>query len=171
MKLTLLIALGALVAMSAAAADDKPYASNAAEKLMADACATARKDSKLVFVASGFKECGWCRVFEKYHALPEVSQILGKYLVNVKIDTTYMPDGKEVFSKMAKPSAPSWVIVTPDRKPIVDSYADSGNVGYPVEPNEIAHYVKALKQAAPKITEDEIKTLSTHLRKLGGKDS
>src|SRR5688572_8441250 len=144
MKVTMLMAVGALVIGHHAFAGDKPYAADAAEKLMAEACATAKKESKLVFVASGFKECGWCRVFEKYHALPDVSQILGKYYVNVKIDTTYMPDGKEVFSKMAKPGAPSWVIVTPDRKPIIDSYAEKGNVGYPAAPHEIAHYVKAL---------------------------
>ena len=171
MKFAMLIVMGALLAGGVVGAnvEEKPYAVDAAETLMAEACARAKKESKLVFVASGFKECGWCRVLEKYHALPDVSQILGKYYVNVKIDTTYMPDGRKVFSKLAKPGAPSWVIVTPEREAIVDSYAESGNVGYPAAPHEIAHYVKALKQATPKISEEEIKTLSGHLQRLGGK--
>ena len=169
MKFTIAMLLITLPVALCTAAEEKPYAADAAEKLLADACAKAKKESKLVFVASGFKECGWCRVFEKYHALPEVSQILGKHYVNVKIDTKYMPDGNAVFSKLAKPGAPSWVIVTPDRKPVIDSYAESGNVGYPMEPHEIAYYVKALKKATPKISEKELDTLGGCLRRKGEK--
>src|SRR5688572_20613835 len=110
------------------AAEETKYAPDAAELLLKDASKRAQRESKLVFVAPGYKECSWCRVFEKYHALPEVAQILTNYYVIVKIDTKYMPDGNAVFSKLAKPGAPSWVIIAPDRKPIVDSYANGENV-------------------------------------------
>jgi len=168
MKFLPQLLLAIFVALHAVAAETN-YAPNAAEKLLSDACAKAKRESKLVFVASGFKECGWCRVFERYHARPEVSEILGKYYVIVKIDTHYMPDGKEVFSKLAEPGAPSWVIITPDRKPIVDSYASTGNVGYPLEPHETDHYLKALKKATPQITDDELKTLAEQIKRAAGK--
>jgi hypothetical protein len=80
-----------------------------------------------------------------------------------------MPDGNAVFSKLAKPGAPSWVIITPDRKPIVDSYAEGENVGYPLEPKETDHYLKALKKASPKITDAQLKTLSAAIKQAAGK--
>lgn len=123
----------------------------------------------MVFVKSGFPECGWCRVFDRYHGTHDVQQIMGKYYVTVKIDTRYMPDGKAAFSKLAKPGAPSWVIITPEKKVIIDSYAPKGNVGYPLEPDETAYYTAALKKATPKITDPELQMLSQQIRKAAGK--
>jgi hypothetical protein len=170
MKVLIPILLTALFSLPATAAEEK-YAPDAATRMLQDACEKAKRDAKLVFVVSGFKECSWCRVFERYHATPEVAQIIGKYYEVVKIDTTYMPDGKVVFSKLAQPGAPSWVIITPERKVIADSYAKTGNVGYPVEPHESDHYLKALKKATPQITEPELKTLAEQIQKAAGRRS
>jgi hypothetical protein len=89
--------------------------------------------------------------------------------VVVKVDTSYMPDGKEVFTKVAEPGSPSWVIVGADRKSIIDSYDKGNNVGYPYQPDEVAHYVKALKQATPAITNPEIDTLKEKLAQAAKK--
>ena len=168
MKLAMQLLLVTSLAAPAIAEETK-YAPDAAELLLTDACKTAKRESKLVFVASGFKECGWCKILEKYHARPEVAQVLTNYYVLVKIDTKYMPDGNAVFSKLANPGAPSWVIITPDRKPIVDSYAEGENVGYPLEPKETDHYLKALKKASPKITDAQLKTLAAAIKQAAGK--
>lgn len=160
--------LTGLVALHAAA-DEISYAQDAASRLLADACNRAKQDSKMVFVTSGFKECGWCRVFERYHALPEVKQILDELYEVVKIDTKYMPDGRDVFSGLAKPGAPSWVIITPERKVVVDSYSPSGNVGYPLRSHETDHYLKALKAATPRITDQALRELSDQIHVAAGK--
>ena len=142
---------------------------HAARDAVDGACQKARQDSKLVFMKSGFPACGWCRVFDRYHDSPETKEILEKYYVIIKIDTENMPDGKAVFSQFAEPGAPSWVIVTPDRKKVIDSYDSTGNVGYPSAPNEIAYYLKALKKATPQITQAELDKLAVLLKKAEGK--
>ena len=147
----------------------KHYPPTAAHDILEAACKTATRESKAVFVKSGFPECGWCRIFDRYHNLPDVQRILGRYYVIVAIDTKNMPDGEATFSKYAKPAAPSWVIISPQKRVIVDSYSREGNVGYPVEPNETAYYLAALNRATPTITEAELQTLSRQIKKAARK--
>lgn len=158
-----------LVAQCFSAEVKKDYPPTAASELLESACKKAAAESKMVFVKSGFPECGWCRIFDRYHNLPEVQSILGKHYVIVAIDTKYMPDGNAVFGRYAKPGAPSWVILSPQKKVIVDSYAPTGNVGYPLAPNETAHYVAALKKATPAISDGDLQRLSEQIKKAAAK--
>jgi hypothetical protein len=160
---------GAWVGNSVAEEKKVVYPPTAAQNLLETACKQAASESKLIFLKSGFPECGWCRIFDKYHSTPAVQQIIGKYYVVEAIDWENMPDGKAVFSKFAEVGAPSWVILTPDKKVIISSYAPFGNVGYPAEPNESDYYLAALKKASPAITADELKTLAAQLQKARGK--
>ena len=167
-----LLLLFATAACSFSAEEKTNYTATAANDALEAACKQAAKESKAVFVKSGFPECVWCRVFDRYHSVPEVQKIIGKYYVVVAIDTKNMPDGNAVFSKYAEPGAPSWVIITPLKKVIIDSYASSGtegNVGYPLEPNETAYYIAALKKATPAITDAELQILSQQIKKAAGK--
>jgi hypothetical protein len=168
------ILLGLMVFLAAStsgfAADArKDYPPTAARDALEAACKQAAAESKRVFVKSGFPECGWCRVFDRYHALPEVQAILGKHYVIVSIDTKYMPDGAAVFGKYAQPGAPSWVILTPERKVLGDSYGPGGNVGYPLEPSETAHYQAALRKATPALSDEDLKRLGEQIRKAAGR--
>lgn len=147
----------------------KDYPANAARDALEGACTKAAAESKLVFMKSGFPECGWCRVFDRYHQTPEVKAILEKYFVIIAIDTKNMPDGKATFGNYAKPGAPSWVILGPNKAVLVDSYSPAGNVGYPLEPDETAHYLMALKKAAPAIAQQELDALAKHIRKTAGR--
>jgi hypothetical protein len=154
-----------------AAKDVKPeYSANAARDLVDTACQTAAKESKLVFLKSGYPECIWCRTFDKYHSTPEVRDIVGKYFVVAEVDTENMPDGKDVFTAFAQPGAPSWVILTPDKKVLIDSYAETNgkkvNVGFPGAPEEKEYYQAALKKTVPKITQAELDVLGTQLQKF-----
>lgn len=173
LKSTLLtfILLFATLACCSGAEDKTNYTSTAANDVLEAACKQASMESKLVFIKSGFPKCVWCRIFDRYHNIPEVQKIIGKYYVVVVIDTVNMPDGKAVFSKFAEPGAPSWVIITPQREVIIDSYAPApeGNVGYPGRPSESAYYLAALKKATPAITDDELQILSQQIQKAKGK--
>jgi hypothetical protein len=171
MKTKLNIALLSFLILLAAgstgsAQEKKGYSKTAANDTVEAACQQAAKESKLVFLKSGYPECAWCRIFDRYHGLPEVQKIVGKYYVVAVIDIENMPDGFSVFSRYAKPAAPSWVIMTPQKKVIIDSYARDGNVGFPNEPNETAYYLAALKKATPAITDGELKTLSEQIQKV-----
>jgi hypothetical protein len=166
------IILFAALACCSGAEEKTNYPPTAASDILEAACKQAAIESKMVFIKSGFPECVWCRIFDRYHSIPEVQRIIGKYYVVVVIDTENMPDGNAVFSKYAEPGAPSWVIMTPQKKVIIGSYASSGpegNVGYPLEPNETAYYIAALKKATPAITDAELQILSQQIKKAAGK--
>ena len=160
-----------VLAFCSSAETNTNYSATAANDALEGACKQAAKESKAVFVKSGFPECVWCRVFDHYHSIPEVQKIIEKYYVVVVIDTKNMPDGVAVFSKLAMPAAPSWVIITPQKKIIINSYSPlpEGNVGYPLEPNETAYYIAALKKATPAITDAELQILSQQIKKAAGK--
>lgn len=147
------------------------YASNAAEALVSTAMKQATTESKLLFMKSGWPGCGYCKMFDRYHHTPKVEKILSKYYVVVSIDIENMPDGKAVFTQFAQPGGPSWAIVTPKKDVLVTSFlnGDKGNTGFPVKPNELAHYLGALKKATPAITQQELDTLSAALLKVYGR--
>jgi protocatechuate 3,4-dioxygenase beta subunit len=135
----------------------------AAHDVLEAACTTAASESKVVFLKSGFREYPWCRIFEEYHRSSDVREILGKYYVIAAIDTKNMPDGEAVFSRYAEPGAPAWVIISPQKNVIVDSYSQAGNIGYPTKPEETAYYLAALRRATPAITDAELRTLSKQI--------
>ncbi len=147
------------------------YPPNAAEELVAAATKQAVAESKLLFLKSGWPECGYCRMMDRYHHTPEVETILGAYYVVVSININDMPDGKDVFSRFAKPGGPSWAIAKPDGDVIATSFTngDKGNTGFPVKPNELAHYFGALEKATPSISQNELDILSAQLRKIYGR--
>jgi hypothetical protein len=136
---------------------------NAARDAVEKACGIAARDSKMVFITSLSPPCSYCVEFFNYHLLREVNEILGKYYVIVDIDLEFMPDGMATFSKYAEPSFPSWVIISPKKKVIVDSYSPKGNVGYPLAPSAMAYYFAALKKATPAITENDLGWLTVYL--------
>jgi thioredoxin-related protein len=168
--LNMVLLLFAFCSNAAQAAEAKTdYAPDAAQSILAAACKQAASESKMVFMKSGYPECGYCRKFDLYHSYPEVRKILDPYYVIISIDTQYMPDGKKVFEKYAKPGAPSWVILTPKKKVLFDSYSAQGNVGFPVKPHETIHYLNALATATPRITDAEMDILLAQLQKAYGR--
>jgi hypothetical protein len=118
---------------------------------------------------SGFRECRWCRIFEDYHRSSAVREILGEYYAIAAIDTKHMPDGEAVFSRYAQPGALAWVIISPQKKVIVGSSFQAGNIGYPTTPEGTAYYLAALRRATPAITDAELRTLSEQIRKTAGR--
>ncbi|MBX9624556.1 MAG: thioredoxin family protein [Gemmataceae bacterium] len=171
-------ALAVLLALAPAGrADDpkpadkpKPAGPPAADLLDAG-LAAARKDGKAVFVAFGSPGCVWCKYLDKYHDRPAVKKALGRHLVFVKIDVEENPGGQALYDKYAPEpgGVPTWVILSADGKVLADSFEpqDGGkkfNVGFPAEPNELAHYEKVLRAAVPKLTDGEVKLLMDELR-------
>ena len=164
-SLLILIALSLLLTSRSFSAEPVPSYSATASELVTAACQKAAAESKLIFLKSGHPQCGWCVVFDRYHHHEAVRQILERYLVVVAIDTVNMPDGAAVFERFAKVGAPAWVILTAERKTVVDSYNQGRNVGYPLQPEETAYYLAALKQAVPAMTAEELGMLGEQIKK------
>jgi thiol-disulfide isomerase/thioredoxin len=156
-----------------ALADDKtrPKATPADELLCA-AQAEAKTDRKAIFLAFGSPTCGWCKYLDKFHDNPTVEKILRKHLVFVKIDIVDNPGGEAQYKKYATKGGgvPFWVILSAKGEVLADSYEDGKkNVGFPYEPNELAHYEKVMRSAIPKLTDEDMATLMTQLKELGPK--
>ena len=171
---TTLLLLALTLATHCAAAEPPPsYSATAAADLVEAACKKAASESKLVFLKSGSPQCGWCVVFDRYHHREEVRKILEPHYVIVSIDLANMPDGQAVFSKFAAPQFPTWVIITPDKRVVVDSFTKKGdpssNVGYPNQPQQTEYYLAALKKATPAITDGDLKILGEQVKKATGR--
>lgn len=153
----------------AAKEESKQYGPSVAHELVQAALEKAKRESKVVFLKSGFPECGDCRLFDRYHARPTVQAILEKHCLLVALDIHNMPDGRATFANYAQPAAPAWVLISPDGTVLVDSYSPQGsNTGYPQKPQEVAYYLAALKRSAPTLSEAELRTLVLELRIAAG---
>jgi hypothetical protein len=165
----------ALLPVAARAEDPKPKGPLAAD-LLADGLAAAKKDGKAVFLAFSTPTCGWCKYLDKFHARPAVTQTLGKHLVFVKVDVVDNEGGQKLYDKYAPEpggGVPVWVILSAEGKVLGDSFemvkGKKQNVGFPYEPNEVTHYEKVLREALPKLTDDEVTVVLKELKDAGPK--
>ncbi|MFO0837742.1 MAG: thioredoxin family protein [Phycisphaerae bacterium] len=142
-----------------------------ATKTLDAALARAKTEQKTAFVHFGAPWCGWCRKLEAWLERDEVSAILAKDFVEVKIDIDRMTGGKDVLSKYAgtdKIGIPWTVFLDPGGKALADSNEKPGdsnsNIGFPAQDNEIAHFLKMIKQVATRISADDCEKLRKSLR-------
>jgi thiol-disulfide isomerase/thioredoxin len=141
-----------------------------ADELLTEALSKAKKDDKRVFLIFGSPSCGWCKYFAKYHADAEVGKVVGKYFVLVKVDVVTNPGGEEMYQKYGTDrGVPAWTLLTPDTKVLTDSGNGRDNVGFPYEDKEVEHYIKAIRAAAPKMTDAEAALLVKKLHDIGPK--
>ena len=142
----------------------------AAAELLAIGLAQAKKEDKRVFLIFGSPTCGWCKYFEKYHVDPEVSPVIGKHVVLVKVDIVDNPGGNDMYLKHGVDrGVPAWSILNVEGKVLSHSGNGRENLGFPYEPDEIVRYFKAFKQACPKLTDAEVELLTKKLKEIGPK--
>ena len=85
-----------------------------------------------------------------------------------------MEGGKNLMDELKKdrPGGMPWmVILAADGKEIVSSVGPDGNIGCPVQPNEIAHFVDMVKQSSSANDDQLAKiedALSANARKILG---
>lgn len=127
-------------------------------------------EKRRIFMVLGFHGCGGCKLFERYHADPQVKAILNQYFIITCIDFKTTRGGKELYAKYVSSAAPSWTIFNSGGKILVNSDAPvqgikdtKANIGYPVGKREIDYYLNALKLAAPDIKDNECKQLADKL--------
>jgi thiol-disulfide isomerase/thioredoxin len=137
-----------------------------AEDVFTAGLAEAKRDGKQVFLHFGAPWCGWCIRMEQWLARPEIAPVLAKDFVDVKIDMDRTTGAKEVLTRY-NPSAqggiPWFVILDVDGKAVVTSDGPKGNIGYPGEPHEIAHFCKMLETARHRMTADDVEALRKSL--------
>jgi len=169
MKTTLyvfLLAFGLTIAASSFG-QNTPVANDTLKLLVTN----ANNYHKKLFLVFGWQGCSWCRLFDKYHSDSAVHAILDKYMVIAKADIYKSKAGADLYKTYGKEGTPSWTIFGANGEVLADSDNGKGNVGYPAEADEIAHYLKALKIAAPGISEPECAILADKLKDYRNKKS
>lgn len=135
-----------------------------AQNVYQEALADAQRDHKRVFLQFGAPGCGWCRVLTKY--LHDQQEAFADQFVIAKIDTERMTHGAEVSSRFrtSETGIPWFVILDEQGDPIVDCEGPQGNIGYPVAPHEIAHFLEMIKTSAPDIAPEKLTQIEASLR-------
>ena len=86
----------------------------------------------------------------------------------VKIDQDRMVGGKKFAAKIRdnKPGGIPWfVMLDPQGNKLITSDGPDGNVGFPVQPNEVDHFINMIKKTALKIKPQQLETLKNELMK------
>ena len=99
-------------------------------------------------------------------ALKDVAPVLAKDFVTLKLDTDRMTGANDILQRYQQKAGgiPWFVFVDPDGKGIITSDdPERGNVGFPAQDFEIAHFKVMLQKVAKGITADEIEALGTSL--------
>lgn len=143
-------------------AQDAPKKS--AKEMVDEGLATAKKESKNVFLVIGGLGCNYTVFLDKYHKDPAVRKILEPHYVFVRIEWYKEPGGKELWESYAngKMRLPIWVILDPAGK-ILGISGLQEEAGYPISAKDFDHYSKALTIGSPKLTRADINILHQKL--------
>ena len=97
---------------------------------------------------------------------------MGKDFVEIKIDTARMKNGAAVAERLRKGKRggiPWIVILDAEGRELVNSNGPKGNCGYPVQPEEIAWFMKMIGKTASNMNEGDINTVETSLKEIADK--
>ena len=130
-----------------------------AEVLLRDSISKAAATGRKTFVIIGAEWCGWCKKLERFTKAN--SQLFSGYEV-VSIDCEEMVNGATLSDRLidGRDGGLPWtVILDKDAKEIACSVGSMGNVGFPVAPGEVGHFIEMIRLSSDKSPEqlDEIK--------------
>lgn len=139
-----------------------------AQALLDAAIARAKDEEKMVFLHFGAPWCGWCHRLEDWMAREEVWAILGKEFIDLKIDVDRCTGttGKSLYAKMREgrdEGIPWFAFLDAQGQKLATSTGPNGNVGFPYEQPEIAHFIAMLEATAKRLSKDDLEALRASL--------
>lgn len=142
-----------------------------ADEVLAAALEKAKAEKKAVFLDFSAPWCVWCQRLDAFRQRPEIAKVFDAAFISVKVDVDRFKGGKQLNAKYGggRAGLPFFVILDADGKKIGDSIASpGGNVGFPVKPEEIGHFIDLIRKAAPNLKDEQIETLENGLKKKTG---
>ena len=139
-----------------------------ADEVLTAGLAEAERSGRSVLLHFGAPWCGWCHRLDDWLARSDVAPVMGKDYVDVKVDIDRMDGGKEIFKRYNPKNdsgIPWFVILDSKGKAKVDCMSEKGNIGFPYEEHEVAHFLKMLEQTKQRLTDAEITVLKASLAK------
>ncbi len=120
----------------------------------------AAREQKNVFFIFNHENCGWCRVFDRYHEQPEVKEILEKNYLFEVIDITDSEPGKKLWEHYGFKGGPAWLIYSSDKELLYTGKMEDGEqVGYPLEPDGMDVYINAIRNSSRHINKKQLRVL------------
>lgn len=142
----------------------KPEPLNA-EQVYEQALALAARENKLVFLHFGAPWCGWCHRLEDFLTRPEIAKTMAQDYILVKIDLDRMAGAEAIDKRIRKKGRgiPWFAILDAEGKVLITSDGPEGNIGYPLRPAEIAHFIRMIKETSRNITSEQISAIENAL--------
>ena len=139
-----------------------------AQKSFERALAKAASEDKRLFLSFGAPWCGWCHRLSDFLARQDIARLISRDFVLLKIDVERMINTEQVqrrFLPTGQGGGLPWMVVVDSKgTAMVTSFGLRGNVGFPVEPFEIAHFVDMLKKTAKRMTTADIRSVEAALQ-------
>jgi thioredoxin-related protein len=135
-----------------------------AEQLLADSLMKAAAEEKCVLVRVGTPYCGWCNVLAQF--VQDHESLIATDYVDIKIDTMRMTNGEQATARLAPAESggiPWMVILDATGKELASSHGADGNIGYPYQPNEIAHFITMLRDTRKRLTDADLDVIAADL--------
>ena len=129
-----------------------------AEDVYEQALALAEKENKQVFLCLCAPRCSWCHRFEDLLAIPEIARVIAQDYILVKINIERMAGAKAFDSRIRQEGGgiPWYAIFDTKGKLLISSVGLQGNIGCPVKPGEIAHFIHMISETAQNITSEQL---------------
>lgn len=149
------------------------------KSLLESAYKTAKAQNKNVFIIFRASWCGWCKRMEQFMDMPKFRKLFDDNYVFVTVTVLESeanknlenPGGADLMKTLGgdKGGIPFYAIMNSDGKKLIDSNRpvpgkEPANIGHPMAPEEVAHFMKMLRISAKHMKESDFNNIETYLK-------